>query len=595
MPAPPALDRLCAAFDLTAFERDVLVLAAGAEIDPLFPAECAAAQRNPQLAFPTFDLAVAALADPHWSALTPARPLRHWRLIEIAAGDGLMASRLRIDERVLHYVAGAPYADDRLDGIVERVPVPARLPSSYAPSAERIATLWSANGETAPVIHVCGEVRGDRRLVAAAACAAIGLGLAVVRAADIPTNAAERELFIRLWQRQAILTRCALLVDCDEIEPSALRIAQAFLDRVGGLLLVSGGVSAASSSAVRVDVPAPPARDQRAQWEQALGARAGELNGQLDAVISQFRFDAEGIRAVAQEISEDVGADALGGALWDACRGRARTSLDSLADRIVTRASWDDLVLPDEPAQLLRELVAHVRQRMTVYETWGFAAQSGRGLGISALFAGPSGTGKTLAAEVLARELRLDLYRIDLSQVVSKYIGETEKSLRRVFDAAEHSGAVLLFDEADALFGKRGEVHDSHDRYANIEVSYLLQRMEAYRGLAILTTNRRSSLDGAFLRRLRFVVSFPFPDVAQRARIWARMFPPATPTENLDVHKLARLNVSGGNIRTIAMNAAFLAADAGEPVRMTHLLRTGRAECAKLERSIAAAEIGGWV
>jgi SpoVK/Ycf46/Vps4 family AAA+-type ATPase len=244
---------------------------------------------------------------------------------------------------------------------------------------------------------------------------------------------------------------------------------------------------------------------------------------------------------------------------------------------------------------VLREVVSHVRQRATVYEQWGFAARGARGLGISALFAGVSGTGKTLASEMLANALRLDLYRIDLSSVVSKYIGETEKNLRRIFDAAEESGAILLFDEADALFGKRSEVKDSHDRYANIEVSYLLQRMESYRGLAILTTNMKSALDQAFLRRIRFVVQFPFPDATQRAEIWRRIFPPATPTEGLDIQRLARLNAPGGNIRNIALNAAFLAADEGSPVRMIHLLHAARVEYAKQEKTLTDAEVAGWV
>jgi SpoVK/Ycf46/Vps4 family AAA+-type ATPase len=200
-----------------------------------------------------------------------------------------------------------------------------------------------------------------------------------------------------------------------------------------------------------------------------------------------------------------------------------------------------------------------------------------------------------MAAEVLAHSLRLDLYRIDLSQVVSKYIGETEKNLRKVFDAAEGAAAILLFDEADALFGKRSEVKDSHDRYANVEVSYLLQRMEAYRGLAILTTNMKGALDVAFLRRIRFVVQFPFPDPAQRAEIWRHIFPRAVPTEGLDWERLARLNVAGGHIRNIAMNAAFLAADAGEPVGMRHLLQAARGEYAKLEKPLSDAEIGRWV
>jgi SpoVK/Ycf46/Vps4 family AAA+-type ATPase len=229
-----------------------------------------------------------------------------------------------------------------------------------------------------------------------------------------------------------------------------------------------------------------------------------------------------------------------------------------------------------------------------VYDAWGFGARSSRGLGVCALFAGPSGTGKTLAAEVLANDLRLDLYRIDLSQVVSKYIGETEKNLGAVFEAAERGGAILLFDEADALFGKRSSVKDSHDRYANIEVSYLLQRMESYRGLAILTTNQRAALDQAFLRRLRFVVTFPFPDATQRASIWARVLPDRTPTTGLDVERLARLNVTGGSIRNIALHAAFLAAAEARPVGMAQLLQAARRECAKIEKPVTAAEVGGW-
>jgi SpoVK/Ycf46/Vps4 family AAA+-type ATPase len=290
----------------------------------------------------------------------------------------------------------------------------------------------------------------------------------------------------------------------------------------------------------------------------------------------------------------EAGSGDVGRLLWDACRAQARPRLDDLAQRLEPGARWDDLVLPGPQRETLRQIAMHVRRRATVYESWGFAGQGARGLGISALFAGASGVGKTMAAEVLAHELELDLYRIDLSSVVSKYIGETEKNLRRVFDAAEDGGAILLFDEADALFGKRSDVKDSHDRYANIEVGYLLQRMEAYRGLAILTTNLKSALDPAFLRRLRFVVQFPFPDVPQRAEIWRRIFPLATPTEGLDPEKLAWLNVAGGNIRNIALQAAFLAADAAQPVQMAHLLRAARTEYAKLEKTLTPAEIDGW-
>jgi SpoVK/Ycf46/Vps4 family AAA+-type ATPase len=258
-------------------------------------------------------------------------------------------------------------------------------------------------------------------------------------------------------------------------------------------------------------------------------------------------------------------------------------------------ATWDDLVLAETQKQILRQLAAQARYRMTVYESWGFAEKGRRGLGISALFAGASGTGKTLAAEVLARELGLDLYRIDLSGVVSKYIGETEKNLKQVFDAAEEGGVLLLFDEADALFGKRSEVKDSHDRYANIEVGYLLQRMENFQGLAILTTNLKASLDKSFQRRLRFTVDFPFPDAAQREAIWRRVFPARTPLKDVDSRLLAQLNMTGGNIRNIALNSAFLAAEAHSAVAMEHLLQAARLEAVKIERPLSDAETRGWV
>ncbi len=280
--------------------------------------------------------------------------------------------------------------------------------------------------------------------------------------------------------------------------------------------------------------------------------------------------------------------------MWNACRLQSRPRLEDLAERIVPAATWDDLVLPPAQKQILRHLASQARARLEVYESWGFAGKGRRGLGLSALFSGASGTGKTMAAEVLAGELKLDLYRIDLSHVVSKYIGETSRNLSRVFDAAEGGGALLLFDEADALFGKRSEVRDSHDRYANIEVSYLLQRMEAYRGLAILTSNLKSSVDKAFQRRLRFIVNFPFPDTAQREAIWRGAFPAATPTRGLEPRLLAQLNVAGGNIRNIALNAAFLAAAAGTPVEMAHLYEAAQLESLKLERPLSEVETRGW-
>jgi ATPase family associated with various cellular activities (AAA) len=602
MPALPALETLCVTFGLSTFERNLLLLCAGMELDSTFAAHCAAAQDDPQHGYPTFGLALAALPEAHWSALTPIAPLRYWRLVEPTGGDTLTASRLRIDERVLHYLAGMHHLDERLQGLVEPLDVAGELPPSHHVLMHKITRLWSQTkeGSTVPAIQLCGEDDAGKRSVASTASAAVGLRLHAIRAADVPVAATEREALARLWEREAVLSGSALLVECQEPgEAENLRPAISLLERLGGALVVTSRepLSTRRRQLIRLDVNKPSAAEQRSLWHDALGPLAHELNGQIEVLTTQFDLGVQEIRTASSGLLADTSTadeEISATALWDLCRVQSRPRLDDLAQRIEPAAGWDDLVLPEAQHQILREVAAHVRQRTRVYEAWGFAAKGARGLGISALFAGASGTGKTMAAEVLANELRLDLYRIDLSQVVSKYIGQTEKNLRRVFDAAEEGGAILLFDEADALFGKRSEVRDSHDRYANIEVSYLLQRMEAYRGLAVLTTNMKDALDSAFMRRIRFVVQFPFPDTAQRAEIWRCVFPPETPTEGLDTNTLSRLSVTGGNIRNIALNAAFLAADAGEPVRMAHLSRAARSEYAKLEKPLTESEIGGW-
>ena len=316
--------------------------------------------------------------------------------------------------------------------------------------------------------------------------------------------------------------------------------------------------------------------DRLELWHAAVGPHRPEMHQTIADVAAQFRF---GPRAIASAVRQ-------GGDLWQACRERASRELDELAERIVPRFTWDDIVLPAEVIHDLKAAAAQVRHQALVYGTYGFARRYPRGRGVSLLLSGPSGTGKTMAAEVIAADLNLDLYRIDLSRVVSKYIGETEKNLRAVFDAAEVSGAVLLFDEADALFGKRSEVKDSHDRYANIEVSYLLQRMESYGGLAILATNMKNRLDAAFLRRLRYVVDVPFPDARARRAIWEKAFPAEVPCHRLDFDALARLDVAGGNIAVIAINSAFLAADDGAALGMAHIARAARAEYRKLDREL---------
>jgi SpoVK/Ycf46/Vps4 family AAA+-type ATPase len=348
---------------------------------------------------------------------------------------------------------------------------------------------------------------------------------------------------------------------------------------------------------MHVEVARPTAAEQQSLWTDALKGVDAGIHARISEIVQQFDFGPEAIPDVARAamVQARLRAQPAGFSaddLWAACRDHTCAQLGTLAERIEPGYAWDDIVLPDDVLRQVRELGDQVAARAQVYERWGFAKRFARGRGIAALFSGPSGTGKTMTAEILARHLGLDLYRIDLAGVVSKYIGETEKNLRSIFDAAEQSGAILFFDEADALFGKRAEVRDSHDRFANIEINYLLQRMEDYRGLAILCTNRRSALDRAFLRRLRFVIEFPFPDAEHRRRIWQKMFPPAAPLGTLDFNALARLEVPGGNIRNIAINAAFLAAGAREPIAEAHVLQAARREYAKIDKLVTAAEFG---
>ncbi|MHC1767293.1 MAG: ATP-binding protein [Verrucomicrobiia bacterium] len=603
MPAPAALDSLYELFGLSPFERSLLLLCAGVELDGEFSRRCARAWASGGNPWPSFGLALSCIPDAHWDALTSTAPLRRWRMIEINSGSGLVAAPLRIDERILFYLTGVSSIDERLTGFVCPLRQSSELTPSQTTVVDRLEGAWSKAFQARsipPVLQLCGVDFSAKRSLAAHVAERLHLVMWSVPAACLPANLNELETLHRLWEREVILQNGALLIECDRLENPDATCEQAVdrwieLSRTPLLISAREPRRNLGRPDVTVEIEKPNRLEQRLIWEQALGARGSELNGQLDRIISQFDFSVTTIQTAAGGVVGTTDApEEFGRSLWETCRLQARPRLEALAQRIPSSATWSDLVLPAPQLQTLRDIALQVRQRAKVCNEWGFADQSSRGLGLSALFCGPSGTGKTLAAEILATEMRLDLYRIDLSAVVSKYIGETEKNLRRVFDAAEAGGAVLLFDEADALFGKRSEVKDSHDRYANVEVSYLLQRMEAYRGLAILTTNMKEALDPAFLRRLRFVVTFPFPDQAQRAEIWRRIFPRKTPTDRLDAGALSRLSISGGNIRSIALNAAFAAADAGEPVRMHHLLRAVRTEYDKLEKPLTEAEIGGW-
>ena len=599
----PALLLLADRFGLSVFERDTLLLCAALEFDPGLSALCAQAQGGSARPWPTFGLALSLLDEPTWDALAAHRPLRYARLLEInqPGGTPLTASPLRADERIVNFLKGLNVLDDRLAALVD--PVGEGVAEILAESQEAMVKtilrrLRDGTSESVlPLVQLVGVVRGSQLAVANRVCAALNRRLYRIAAEGLPSQSGDVETLARLWQRETFLIPVALYIEAESLEASSPEVQAAFrrvLSRGLGLVFIGTrevplqlGVPSIS-----VEVKRPTAAEQFAAWTGWLreGVEEREVRPAAAALVGQFALDLEEIREVASQALASPDTGVLAERLWDGCRDLTRPRLDALAPRLEVKATWDDLVLPEEQMALMRQIAGQVRARHKVYGEWGFAQRMNRGFGISALFSGESGTGKTMAAEVLANDLRLDLYRIDLSAVVSKYIGETEKNLRRLFDAAEQGGAILFFDEADALFGKRSEVKDSHDRYANIEINYLLQRMEAFSGLAILATNMKSALDPAFMRRLRFIVHLPFPGVKERKQIWQKALPAATPRKDLDFERLARLNLSGGNIHSIALNAAFAAAQNGQTVTTPTMLSAARAELRKLERPCHEAE-----
>ncbi|NDJ78499.1 MAG: ATP-binding protein [Chloroflexi bacterium] len=605
----PALVMLALRFGLTDFERATLLLCAAPELDTSMARLCAQAQDDPQRTYPTFALALALLDDPAWDVVSPEQSLRFWRLIEILqpGTQPLTVSPLRADETIVNAIKGLNHIDARLTLVLDPLE-PLRdigeLPPSQLDTLEQVRFHIRNGAGRQPVIQLVGPDSHSKQLIAGGVALLEERRLYRLPAGLLPRQSQDLELLARLWERESRLSNVALYVDAREVDVSnpADELAQhlkRLLFLVEGLVLLDTRIvwPGLGAPSVTIDVNRPTPVEQRAAWEIMVGATAPDSPAQL---AGQFNLNLDTIAGIA--ISAAARQAESGGylddLLWDTCLGHTRPQLDTLAQRIDVKAGWDDIILPKEQKAILSQIADQVAQRTRVYDEWGFRAKMNRGLSISALFAGDSGTGKTMAAEVIANELQLNLYRIDLSAVVSKYIGETEKNLRRLFDAAEDGGAILFFDEADALFGKRTEVKDSHDRYANIEINYLLQRIESFQGLAILATNMKGALDAAFIRRLRFVVNFPFPDVEQRKAIWQSVFPQRTPLadesfpgeEQINFERLARFSLTGGNIHNAAVNAAFLAAHHGQVVTMPVIMTAIRSELLKLERPINEAD-----
>ena len=517
-----------------------------------------------------------------------------------------MARLLQVAPDVVAHVLGREDLDPDLAGsarLTDAVPARRAIDGEGHDDAmvrHLLRILERAQPGEPVVAYLYGAPGAGQLGLARAVTAAWGGGALEVICPALPSARTQRSSAIRSALRSGWLSgRPVILRDAGALlspEPGLTReqvLDGALLDFPGHVLLTADQPWPYASepdgvTVHRVRLGAPEGEARVRLWRQALlGTGLHTEAGWPTALAGSVRLGPGPISQVAREVSDSALAhDPPRAAYADwlqVARRRATARLDGLARLVPARRGWDDLVLEPDRTAVLREICDQVRLRDVVLGQWGMAARTGVARGVSVLFTGPPGTGKTMAAGVVAADLGLELFAIDLSQVVSKYIGETEKNLARVFDAAEDSGAVLLFDEADALFGARTEISDAHDRYANIETSYLLQRMEEYDGIAVLSTNLRQNMDDAFLRRLRFVVDFPLPDAAARRRIWERHLGGPAPLDELDFDLLAaRLSVAGGSIRNMALAAAYLAAAEGVALGMDHLMRAAGREFEKL-------------
>jgi AAA+ superfamily predicted ATPase len=622
------LARLAGTFELDDVARTALLCCAAAELDARFTRLFAYLQDDAGKKRPTFWL-LARLATGRAVDPIGLRGL-------FGPSSSLFCHRL-LDPQPDTIEGPFPTTETRLAaGLIDFLVGTDRLPPLLAESTELIAASAAldrlayhrhhqaiihellrcrqATGRL-PLCYVAGPEGAGKRLIARTLAAAIDKDLLHVRAAKLPTAVAAIEDFGRLLRRESRLRDCVVLLDgIDEglgesdREQARAGLVDCLLQALVGCDVMASGIKPPAELRHRLRARplgfelAYPTVDERTEvWRRRLPAHvAAELTADIPVLASKFRFTPGQIAEAIDIATMTAPCDANGHAcitntgLYARCRNVAEQGLHLFCQKIVPRYEWNDIVLPADTQAQLREICRWLKHRSQVYDAWGFGTKLGLGKGLTVLFSGASGTGKTMSAEIIAGELQLDLFRVDLSRVVSKYIGETEKNLSRIFAQIYCSNCVLFFDEADALFGKRTEVKDAHDRYANIEINYLLMEMDRYEGVIIVSTNMKGNFDQAFTRRFSHIVEYPIPGERLREAIWRKSFPQATPlAADVDFAFLAeKFNLPGGSIKNIALNSAFLAAAEGGEVTMGHVILATKREYQKIGRVCSKSDFG---
>lgn len=627
---PLSLYQLSYLFHLSPFELDTILICLAPELDLKYETLYAYLQNDVTKKHPGVNLILDLLCSTNEERLNARTyfysqaPLLKYSLLRFVGESEhkpLLSRSLKLDDRIVDFLIGFNLLDSRLDSFTEIIK-PERDWSAVIMDAalkERLSRLPQEHFKEGTgnklIFYFYGPYGAGKKLVAEAFCQDVQLPLIIVDTRALLNTEVSVEKTLRLLFRETLLHSAAIYLehfdrlltdDPKDIHYQNLIVRAieefSFVTFLAGEKSWNPPASLKKQTFIKMEFPIPPYSLRKDLWELSLDSRyplPSEVN--IDVLANKFRFTGGQIQDAVAEAknfammhqSNDNGKITMHD-LYRSCRAQSNHKLSELAQKLVPHYTWDDIVLPTDKFQQLKEICNYVKHRQLVYDDWGFEQKLSLGKGLNILFSGPSGTGKTMAADIIANELKLELYKIDLSCVVSKYIGETEKNLAKIFKEAETSNAILFFDEADALFGKRSEVKDSHDRYANIEINYLLQKMEEHEGIVILASNFRKNIDDAFTRRMHFTVDFPFPDEKYRLKIWQNIFPKETPkSEEIEFEFLAKqFKISGGNIKNIALHAAFLAAGNSKRVDMAHIIQGTKREYQKMGKLCVKSDFG---